>query len=138
MTKRVISNYRMKKGIPAKDVDTYLAQVPPGTRVVLEKLRRIIKATAPKAEEIISYQIPAYKFHGPLVFFAAFKNHCSLFVASKSIVKRFSKELEAFDTSGTTIHFTADNPLPGALIKKLVKTRIEEIESRLKSKSEGK
>ncbi len=128
----------MKKGIPAKDVDTYLARVPVGTREVLEKLRKTIKATAPKAEEIISYQIPAYKFHGPLVFFAAFQNHCSLFVASKSIVKRFSGELKHFDTSGTTIHFTKDNPIPAALVKKLVKARIEEIETHLKSKLEKK
>ena len=62
---------------PAKKVDEYLAAAPEEVRPVLEKLRRTIRAAAPKAEEVISYQIPMFKYHGPLVFFAAFRNHCS-------------------------------------------------------------
>lgn len=132
--KKVTSNYGMRNRIPAKDINAYLTTVPQDARVILEKLRKTIKAAAPKAEEVISYQMPAFKYHGLLVFFAAFKNHCSLFVASKSVMKTFSSELKPFDTSGITIHFTAENPLPAALVKKIVKARIEENELRVKHK----
>ncbi len=119
---------------PAKSVDDYLAAVPEEARAVLEALRRTIRDAAPKAEEAISYQIPAFKYHGPLVFFAAFKNHCSFYVASKSVMKTFSSELKPYDTSGTTIHFSAENPLPATLVKKIVKARIEENEARAKKR----
>ena len=124
-----------KKSVPAKDINAYLLAVPPDSRAVLEKLRRTIKAAAPKAEEAISYQMPVFKYRGPLVFFAAFKNHCSLFVVSKSLMKSLSEELKPYDTSGVTIHFSAENPLPAALVKKIVKARIKENESRLRKKN---
>lgn len=119
---------------PAKSVDDYLAAVPEEARAVLEALRRTIRDAAPKAEEAISYQIPSFKYHGPLVFFAAFKNHCSFYVVSKSIMKTFGSELKPYDTSGTTIHFSAENPLPATLVKKIVKARIEENEARAKKR----
>jgi len=118
---------------PAKNVDENLAAAPEGVRSVLEKLRRTIRAAAPKSEEVISYQIPTFKYHGPLVFFAAFRNHCSFYVVSKSIMETFSSELRLWDTSGTTIHFSAKNPLPVSLVKKIVKARIEENEARAKN-----
>lgn len=118
---------------PAKSVDEYLAAAPEEARPVLEKLRKTIRAAAPMAEEVISYQIPTYKYHGPLVHFAAFRNHCSFFAVSKSIIDRFSNELEPWDTSGTTIHFSAKNPLPASLVKNIVKTRIAENEARVKN-----
>ncbi len=67
---------------------------------------------------------------GPLVHFAAFKDHCSLIVISKNILKTFDKELQSYKTSGTTIHFTPDKPIPAALVQKIVKTRIKENEER--------
>jgi uncharacterized protein YdhG (YjbR/CyaY superfamily) len=118
---------------PAKNVDEYLAAVPEEVRPVLEKLRRTIRAAAPKAEEVISYQIPMFKYHGPLVFFAAFRNHCSFYVVGKPIMETFSSELKPWDTSGTTIHFSAKKPLPASLVKKIVKARIEENEARAKN-----
>jgi uncharacterized protein YdhG (YjbR/CyaY superfamily) len=123
-----------KRSVRARDVDAYVAALPKEPRVTLDKFRKIIKAAASKAEETISYQIPTFKYHGPLVFFAAFKNHCSLYVLSKSIMKKFSNELKPYDTSGTTIHFSPENPLPATLVKKIVKARIEENESRVKHK----
>ena len=126
-----------KRSVPARDVDGYLAALPKEARVTLEKLRKTIKATAPKAEETISYQIPTFKYHGPLVFFAAFKNHCSFYVVSKSIMKTFSSELKPYQTSGTTIHFSAENPLLATLVKKIVKARIEENELRAKHKKKN-
>jgi uncharacterized protein YdhG (YjbR/CyaY superfamily) len=118
---------------PPKNVDEYLAAVPEEVHPVLEKLRKTIRSAAPQAEEVISYQIPTYKYHGPLVHFAAFRNHCSFFAVSKSIMDRYSNELEPWDTSGTTIHFSAKNPLPASLVKKIVKARIEENEARVKN-----
>jgi uncharacterized protein YdhG (YjbR/CyaY superfamily) len=118
---------------PAKNVDEYLAAAPEDVRPVLEKLRRTIRAAAPKAEEVISYQIPMFKYHGPLVFFAAFRNHCSFYVVSKPIMEAFSSELNPWDTSGTTIHFSAKNPLPASLVKKIIKARIEENEAKAKN-----
>ena len=126
----------MKKDHPqkqAKNVDEYLAAVPEDVQSVLEKLRKTIRSAAPKAEEVISYQIPMFKYHGPLVFFAAFRNHCSFYVVSKPIMEAFSSELKPWDASGTTIHFSAKKPLPASLVKKIVKARIEENEARVKN-----
>lgn len=119
------------KTVSARDVDAYLSVLPKEARVTLEKLRKTIKAAAPKAEEVISYQIPTFKYHGPLVFFAAFKSHYSFYVVSKSILKTFETELKPFETSGTTIHFSAEHPLPATLVKKIVKARMEENEANL-------
>ena len=118
---------------PAKNVDEYLAAAPEEVRPVLAKLRKTIRAAAPMAEEVISYQIPTYRYHGPLVHFAAFKSHCSFFGVSKPVMDRFSSELKPWDTSGTTIHFSAKNPLPASLVKKIVKARVEENEARVKN-----
>jgi uncharacterized protein YdhG (YjbR/CyaY superfamily) len=139
--KKDTSNYGTKKDspdAPAKDVNAYLAAVPLDMRVVLEKLRQTIKAAAPMAEEVISYRIPTYKYHGPLVHFAAFKDHCSFIVVNKSILELFNNELKPYDTSGTTIHFSAENSLPTTLITKIVKVRIKENELRAKSKQNKK
>ncbi|HEX7574573.1 MAG TPA: DUF1801 domain-containing protein, partial [Bacteroidota bacterium] len=116
---------QMKKGNPPNDVNAYLKTVPRGSRAVLERLRRTIKTAAPEAEEGISYRIPVFKYHGPLVFFAAFENHCSLFVPSKAIVASFSSELRGYHTSGATIHFTPDHPLPVSLVRKIVKAGVQ-------------
>lgn len=124
----------MSKNNPAKNVDEYLAMLPQEDKSVLEKLRKTIKAVAPDAEEIISYRIPTYKYHGPLVHFLAGKNHCSFIVVSKSTLEKFESELKSYQISGTTIHFSAKNPLPEALIKKIIKARIKENEVRILKK----
>ena len=118
------------KSVSAKNVDEYLQLLPEEVRNMLEKLRQAIKAAAPEAEEIISYQIPTYKYKGPLVHFAAFKDHCSLTVVSENILKIFAKELQPYKVSGRTIHFTSDKPLHATLVQKIVKTRIKENEER--------
>src|SRR5256885_7626681 len=97
---------------PAKTVDEYINALPADFRITLEKLRQAITKAAPNAEEIISYQIPTYKYKGPLVHFAAFKDHCSLIVINKTILKTFEKELKNYKTTGTTIHFTTEKTLP--------------------------
>lgn len=119
----------------AKTVDEYLALIGTEQRTALERLRRQIRSAAPGAEEIISYGIPAYKYHGPLVFFAAFRNHCSLFAVSKAILKRFSSELDPFKTATTTIHFSPEEPLPASLVRKITKARMKENKDRVARKS---
>ena len=122
------------KTTPAKTVDEYLERVPDNMRDMLEKLRQTIRKAAPKAEEIISYQIPTYKYLGPLVHFAAFKDHCSFVVINKDILKTLEKELQLFKTTGTTIHFTPAKPLPASLVQKIVKIRIKDNEELDESK----
>jgi len=119
---------------PARNVDEYLAGVPKEARAALEKLRKTIKAAAPMASEGISYQMPMYKHHGMLVGFAAFKNHCSLF-PGPAVMERHQQELKRYDTSKGTIRFPVDQPPPAALVKKLVKARIEENEARAARRS---
>lgn len=109
----------------AATVDEYMQSLPEAQRSALEVIRQTIKATAPMAEECISYQIPTYKYKGALVHFAAFKNHCSLFAVNKDIISLFDDELKPFRTAGTTLHFTPENPIPASLIKKIVLLRIQ-------------
>ena len=112
-------------------IDEYLALVPDDARVALEKLRKTIKTAAPDTTETISYQMPTFKYQGrALVGFAAFKNHCSLFPYSAKIMNLCKKELESYATSNGTIRFPVDRPLPSAVVRKIVKTRMEEIEAR--------
>jgi uncharacterized protein YdhG (YjbR/CyaY superfamily) len=117
------------KGAP-KNVDDYLAGVPEPARGTLNKIRAAIRsAVPPEATEAISYGIPAFEYKGPLVWFAAFSNHCSLFPTA-SVIETFKNELKDFSTSKGTIHFPTDKPLPTALVKKLVKARVTQNESK--------
>ncbi len=129
---------KSEPGTQATSVDEYLSRVPEEMRVVLGRLRRTIRTAAPQAEELISYRIPAYHQNGMLVFFAAFKSHCSLFVASKAVVKRFNDELKGFHAAGATIHFTPEKPLPEDVVKKLVKAKLEENQTRAKAKTSSR
>jgi uncharacterized protein YdhG (YjbR/CyaY superfamily) len=118
------------RSTPAKDVDAYLASVPKEARAALLKLRKTIKAAAPQATEIISYQIPAYKHHGLLVGFAALKDHCTFHVMSVNVTRAHAAELKNYKTGKASIRFPANKPLPAALVKRLIKARIAENESR--------
>lgn len=109
-----------------KTVDEYLERVPPEFRATLQRLRRTIKAAAPDAEEVISYRMPAFRQNGMLVYFAAFADHCSLFVGSATVRRRFSTELKPFMTGKGTLQFTPDRPLPARLVARIVKARVAE------------
>lgn len=113
---------------PAKDIDAYLELLPERDRAALEDLRAVIRVAAPDAQEGISYRIPVFIWNGPLVFFAAFKSHLGFYVVSKQILEQFKTELEPYKTSGTTIHFSADNPLPASLVTRIIKARTAENE----------
>ena len=110
-----------------KTIDDYLAALSEDKRAALEKLRKIIRAVAPKAEECISYQLAAFRLDGKmLVSFGATANHCAFYLMSGSTIEAYKDELEDYDTSKGTIRFQADKPLPAALVRKLVKARITE------------
>ena len=110
-----------------KTIDEYLAALSDDKRAAIEKLRMTVKAVAPKAEECISYQIPAFRLDGKmLVGFGATANHCAFYPMSSSTVAAHKAELKDYDTSKGAIRFQADKPLPVALVRKLVKARIAE------------
>jgi uncharacterized protein YdhG (YjbR/CyaY superfamily) len=111
-------------------VAAYLKTVPPAPRAALQKLRKTIRAAAPRATELISYGIPAFKHHGMLLYYAAFKDHCSLFGVGADLMKAHQKALARYKMSKGTIQFTVAKPLPAALVRKLVKARIAQNERR--------
>lgn len=122
----------MKK---VETVNQYFDSLTPESRKALQSLREIVQAAAPSAEEYISYQMPALKQNGPLVYYAAFKNHISLFPgSSKLIEEQFGSELEGYRTSKGTIQFPMGKPLPAPLIKKIVKARLKENVARATAK----
>ena len=110
-----------------RTIDEYLAQVQADQQMVLEKLRQTILAVAPGAEECISYGLPGFRLSGrSLVFFGAWANHCALYPGSSATLKNFRNELRDFQVSKGTIRFSTGEPLPAALVRKLVKARIAE------------
>lgn len=117
-------------------VDEYINDFPENIQVTLQKMRKAIKAAVPKATEVISYQIPIFKYNGPVASIAAFKNHCSYYTMSHAIMKLFEKELKPYHTSGVTIQFPHHKPLPATLVKKLVLAKIKENEIKLMAKQQ--
>lgn len=113
-----------------KLVTAYIAALPKDARAALTSLRKTIKAAAPMAVETISYGMPAFKHKGVLVYYAAFKEHYSLFPASVAVVRRFEPELRSYETSKGTIRFAAGTPVPVRLVTRIVKARIAENEAR--------
>jgi len=111
-----------------KTIDEYLAGVPEPARTTLDKMRSVILSAAPKGtEEIISYRIPAFKYKGVLVWFAAFADHCSFFPTA-AVIDAFRSELKGYTLSKGTIQFPRNKPLPAALVRKMVKVRVAQVE----------
>ena len=121
------------KSSTPNDIDSFLADVPEPARTTLEKVRKAIRSAAPDAEETISYKIPTFKLRGKaLIYFAAFKDHCSIFPMPDSIWTELRDKLEAvgaYKTGKGTLQFPIDKPLPAPLVKKIVKLRVEEMAS---------
>jgi uncharacterized protein YdhG (YjbR/CyaY superfamily) len=106
-------------------VEAYLARVPEPARATLEKVRATIRSAAPKeATEGISYGMPAFRYKGALVGYAAFKDHCSFFPMSAALIDTMADELKGYRTSKGTLQFPLDKPLPATLVKKMVKARV--------------
>ena len=110
-----------------KTVSAYIAAAPAPARKMLKQLRSAVRAAAPKAEEKISYGMPYYSHHGRLVYFAAFKNHVSLYVWGR-ILKRYTAEIRLYQTTRATLQFPLGTRIPVALVKKLVTARRKENE----------
>lgn len=114
-------------------VSAYIKSFPKDTQVLLLQMQSIIQKTAPKAEEIISYAMPAYKLHGMLVFFAGYKNHIGFYPSGSSIVE-FQHKLSDYKFSKGAIQFPLNKPLPIKLITDIVKFRVKENEEKEKVK----
>ena len=117
---------RSPSKIKPKTIDEYLARLSDDKRIALEKLRKTIRTAAPKAEECISYQLPAFRQNRMLVGFGATAKHCAFYLMSSATVEAHKRELKDYDTSKGTIRYPADKPLPATLVRKLVKARIAE------------
>lgn len=116
--------------MPAKPatVDAYLAGLPDAQRAALEKVRRAVRAAAPAAEECVSYGVPAFRLGKALVAgFGASAGHCSFFPMSGTTIETLREDLAGYDTSKGAVRFQAEQGLPAALVRKLVKARIVEV-----------
>jgi uncharacterized protein YdhG (YjbR/CyaY superfamily) len=116
-----------------KDVDDYISGFPKETQKLLKQVRAAIKEVAPKAEEVISYSMPGYKLNGMLVWFAGHTNHIGFYPMGSGITN-FKKELSVYKSAKGSVQFPLDEPLPIALIKKVVKFRLAENLQKAKTK----
>src|SRR5688572_33288390 len=119
-----------------KSVDDYIATQPENVQTILRRVRGIIRKSVPAAEEVISYQIPAYKINGAAVlYFAGWKQHYSLYPASDRLVKTFKDELAPYKVSKGTIRFPLSEPVPAKLIEGIAKFRAKETADRADAKA---
>ena len=117
----------MRSHPKAATIDEYLAVLEPGKRNALEKLRKTIRAAAPRAEEYIGYGLAAFRLDGkPLVALGASTSHCAFYPMNGTTVSMFKAELKGYDTAKGTIRFHETKPLPAVLVRKIVKARIAE------------
>jgi uncharacterized protein YdhG (YjbR/CyaY superfamily) len=133
MKKAKFGNNKMRPmgGRGAKTMDEYFARVPEPAHSTLQKMRALIRAAAPaESTEAISYGIPTFKYNGSLVALAAFKNHCSLFPMGSSVLAGLADEIKDYQVSKGTLHFPVDKPMPARLVKKIVKLRVAQNESK--------
>lgn len=115
-----------------KSVDEYIAAQPAAMRAILERVRRAIRKGMPRAEETISYGMPTYKMRGrPVIYFAGWKQHYSLYPANPRLVAAFRQELASYDVNDKgTIRFPLSEPVPTSLIAGIAKFRAEEVGGR--------
>jgi uncharacterized protein YdhG (YjbR/CyaY superfamily) len=106
-------------------IDEYIAAFPRNVQDILEKMRQTIRDSAPNAKEIISYQMPAFKLNGTLVYFAAWKDHIGFYPTS-SAIEAFKDELTDYEVTKGTVKFPLNKPIPFEMIKKMVKYRVKE------------
>ena len=120
----------------SKSVDEYIASQPKAAQGVLELVRNSIRKAVPNAEESISYKIPTYKLRGdPVIYFAGWKQHYSLYPATNHIVATFKDDLAAYEVKKGTIRLPLSQPVPVKLIERIAKIRAKEVTERGKAKS---
>ena len=115
----------MKPGTKFESVDQYIATFPASTKKILKEMRMTIKEAAPDAEEVISYNMPAFKQQGILVYYAGYGKHIGFYPVSSAITA-FKKDLSDFELSKGTVRFPLDRPIPFDLVTKIVKFRVAE------------
>ena len=120
-----------KKKLPFSTIDEYISIQEKEIQPALQKLREIIRKAAPKAEECISYQMPAFRQNGVLVYFAASKNHIG-FYPTPGVLKALAEQIGDYQTSKGTIQFPHGKPIPAKLVKDIVKYRVKENEAKKK------
>jgi uncharacterized protein YdhG (YjbR/CyaY superfamily) len=119
----------------ARNIDEYIASFSPEVQAILKKIRVTIRNSAPGAEEIISYKIPAFRLNGPLVYFAAFKKHIGFYPPVKGDAK-IEKAISIYAGEKGNLRFPLDQPIPYRLIEKIVKLRVKQNSSKaLRSRS---
>lgn len=117
-------------------VDEYIASQPEAVQGILERVRSIIRKAVPRAEEVISYQIPSYKLHGvSILSFAGWKYHYSLYPANERVQAQFKDELTPYEISKGTIRFPLSKPVPAKLIERIAKFRAKEVAEREKART---
>jgi uncharacterized protein YdhG (YjbR/CyaY superfamily) len=122
-----------------KSVDEYMAAQPEAVRGLLDRVRTTLRKALPKAEECISYQIPAYKLPGGVViYFAGWKQHYSLYPATAGVVAAFREELSPYELSKGTIRFPLSRPVPVRLVGRIAKFRAKEVADRVKAREKVK
>jgi uncharacterized protein YdhG (YjbR/CyaY superfamily) len=107
-------------------VDAYIDTFPENVQIILQEIRKVMKENAPEAEELISYQIPAFKYHGMLIYYSAYQKHVSVSTAPFIVFEIFEKELSAYKRSKSTVQFPLDQPVPYQLIGEMTKFRVKE------------
>ena len=123
-------------GSTAESVPAYIARFPRAVQAALKRVRRSIRRAAPAAEEVISYQIPAFKLHGkPVLFFAAWKEHLSIYPSNARLVAAFKDEIAKYERSKGTIRFPLSDPVPVKLIERIARFRAKEIVAAEKAKA---
>lgn len=120
-----------KVGSGAEDVDAYLAAVPAPLRPLLAEVRSTVRRIAPDAEETISYRMPAFRLNGVLVYYAAFRDHCSLFVASRTVWSGLAEELRPYVSGRGTLQFSPEHPMTKRLLTRIVRARVAENRARI-------
>jgi len=119
-----------------KSVDEYIASQPEAVQDVLKRVRSTIRKAVPGAEEMISYKIPTYKLHGdPVLYFAGWRKHYSLYPANDHVVAAFKDDLAPYEVNKGTIRFPLSEPVPIKLIGRIAKFRAKEVAEREKSKA---
>jgi uncharacterized protein YdhG (YjbR/CyaY superfamily) len=131
-------NRNMMAKTDFKSVDEYIATYPEDVQAILQRVRRTICKAVPGAEEVISYQIPAYKLQGaPVLYFAGWKQHYSLYPATNHLVAAFRDELAPYKVTKGTIRFSLSQPVPMKLIERIAKFRAKEAAERARAKLAG-
>ncbi|MEK5333257.1 iron chaperone [Lysinibacillus sp. FSL W8-0992] len=126
----------MEQNIP-ESIDEYILQYPQEIQEILKTIRKVIKESAPNAEEKISYRMPTFVLNGNLVHFAAYKNHIGFYPTSSGI-NNFQDELSGYKTSKGAVQFPIEKPIPYGLISQIVKFRVAENQSKVEGKIKKK